>query len=98
MRILKLPVIPFVWYHVGRIISSLIIIDNVVAGILNRKFTFMSYWFCFYNSIGVPVYMLLKCLCSRFFTSFRFVDDPLTNQQAHLRIPIQSINHVSLGE
>ncbi|KAM7538393.1 hypothetical protein Aperf_G00000070430 [Anoplocephala perfoliata] len=30
-------------------------------------------------------------------TTVRFVDDPLTNHQAHLRIPIQSINHVSLA-
>ncbi|VDN96004.1 unnamed protein product [Rodentolepis nana] len=36
-------------------------------------------------------------LTSRYLHIVRFVDDPLVNSQAHLRIPIQSINHVSLA-
>ncbi|VUZ56817.1 unnamed protein product [Hymenolepis diminuta] len=36
-------------------------------------------------------------LTSKYLHIVRFVDDPLINSQAHLRIPIQSINHVALA-
>ncbi|CDS42484.1 phosphatidylinositide phosphatase SAC2 [Echinococcus multilocularis] len=36
-------------------------------------------------------------LTSKYLHIVRFVDDPLTNQQAHLRIPVSSITHIALG-
>ncbi|EUB64188.1 Phosphatidylinositide phosphatase SAC2 [Echinococcus granulosus] len=36
-------------------------------------------------------------LTSKYLHIVRFVDDPLTNQQAHLHIPVSSITHIALG-